>query len=126
MINLPRKGNLKVCKNYRGIILLSIEGKALGRLVIDRVRNGADSKIRKQQADYSRGGGKTEQVFILWNIIEQVNEWQIPLCFNFINFEKPFDSVHRDGRWVITRKYGIPEKIVLIVKLLILRTVSVL
>ena len=36
---------------------------------------------------------------------------------NFIDFEKAFDSVHRDSLWIIMRKYGIPEKIIRIIQL---------
>ena len=50
IIKLPRKGNLKDCKNSRGITLLSVIGKILGRIVIDRVRNGVDKTLRKEQA----------------------------------------------------------------------------
>ena len=56
-------------------------------------------------------------MFILRNIIEQVNEWQETLYVNFIDFEKVFDSVHGVNLWVIRRKYGIAEKIVRMVKL---------
>ena len=69
-IKLPKKGKLKDCKNSRGITLLSIVGKILGRIVIDRIRNGVDERLRKEQAGYRRGTGTTEQVFILRNIIE--------------------------------------------------------
>ena len=34
----------------------------------------------------------------------------------FIDFEKAFDSVHRDTLWKIMRHYGIPEKIIDLVK----------
>ena len=117
IIKLPKKGNLKDCKNSRGITLLSIVGKILGRIVIDRVRNGTDKRLRKEQAGYRQGRGTTDQVFILRNIIEQVNEWQATLYVNFIDFEKAFDSIHRESLWLIMLKYGIPEKIVRIVKL---------
>ena len=50
------------------------------------------------------------------NIIEQVNEWQATLYLNFIDFEKAFDSVHRERMWILTRKYGIPDKIIRMVK----------
>ena len=53
---------------------MSIVGKILGLIVIDRVRSGADKRLRKEQAGYRQGRGTTEQVFILRNIIEQVNE----------------------------------------------------
>ena len=60
-VDNPKKGNLKDCKNSRGIMLLSIVGKILGRIVIDRVRSGADKRLRKEQAGYRQGRGTAEQ-----------------------------------------------------------------
>ena len=84
---------------------------------IDRVRNGVNKRLRKEQAGYRQGRGTTDQVFILKNIIEQVNEWQATLYVNFIDFEQALDSVHRDSLWIIMQKYGIPKKLVTIGKL---------
>ena len=39
------------------------------------------------------------------NIIEQVKEWQATLNLHFIDFEKTFDSIHRDSMWAIMKKY---------------------
>ena len=36
---------------------------------------------------------------------------------NFIDFEKAFDSVHQDSLWKIMKHYGIPAKIINMVKL---------
>ena len=49
-------------------------------------------------------------------IIEQANEWQASLYINFIDFEKAFDSIHRESLWLIMRQYGIPDKIIRMVK----------
>ena len=117
IIKLPKKGNMKNCKNWRGITLLSIVAKILGKIIIDRIRDGVDCKLRKEQAGYRKGRGTTEQVFILRNIIEQVNEWQATLYLNFIDFEKAFDSIHRESMWIIMDKYGIPQKIIRMVKI---------
>ena len=116
IIKLPKKGNLKECKNSRGITLLSVVGKILGRIIVDRIRHGVDCRLRKEQAGYRTGRGTTEQVFILRNIIEQVNEWQATLYMNFVDFEKAFDSVHHKSLWLIMEKYGIPEKMVRMVR----------
>ena len=70
-----------------------------------------------EQAGYRNGRGTKEQVFVLWNILEQVNEWQSTLYLGFVDFEKTFDSVHRESLWIIMKKYGIPEKLVRMVKL---------
>ena len=113
-----KKGNLKQCKNWRGITLLSVVSKVMGRIVIDRIRTGVESKLRKEQADFQPGRGTIEQIFILRNIIEKSIEWQSSLYVNFIDFERAFDSVHRDSLWLIMRSYGIPSKIISLVKAL--------
>lgn len=94
IIKLPKKGNLKECKNSRGITLLPVAGKILGRIIIDRLCNGVDKRLRMEQAGYRNGRGTTEQVFVLRNILEQVNEWQETLYLGFVDFEKALDSVH--------------------------------
>ena len=35
---------------------------------------------------------------------------------NFIDYEKAFDSIHRDSLWQILRAYGIPQRIIDIIK----------
>lgn len=47
LIKLPKKENLKECKNFRGVTLLSVVGKILGRIIIDRIGEGVDGKLQK-------------------------------------------------------------------------------
>lgn len=50
------------CKNWRSITLLSVVGKVLARILIERIRCGIDCWLRKEQAAYRKGTGTTEQV----------------------------------------------------------------
>ena len=85
IIKLPKKGNLRECKNWRGISLLSVVIKVKGKIVVDRIRIGVESRLTKEQAGFRPGRGTTEQIFILRNIIEQSIEWQSTLYVNFID-----------------------------------------
>ena len=98
--------------------LLPAVSKILGRIVIDGIRRGIAQRLRKKQAGFRSGRGTTEQIFILRNILEQVNEWQASLYINFVDFEKALNSVHRNGLWMIMKQYGIQQKIINIVKAL--------
>ena len=49
--------------------------------------------------------------------IEQCTEWQRELCINCIDFEKAFDSIHRDSLWRILRTFGVPPHIMDLFKL---------
>ncbi len=92
--------------------------KIFGRELIDRIRDGVDSTLRDEQAGFRRGRSTTEQIFILRNIIEQVVEWQATLYVTFVDFEKAFDSVHRESLRRRMTSYGIPQKIVKMVQIL--------
>ena len=76
-------------------------------------------RIRVEQAGLRAGRGRifSDQIFSLRNIVEQCIEWNAPLFVNFIDFRKAFDSIHRDTLWAVMRHYGLPQKIVSLIKL---------
>ena len=116
IVKIPKKGDATICDNYRGITLLSVPSKILGKVIVDRIRDGVDNKLREEQAGFRRGRSTVEQLFILRNIVEQSAEWNAPLYINFVDFEKAFDSVHRESLWKIMEVYGIPGKLIRMVK----------
>ena len=116
LTTVPKKGDLSKCSNWRGITLLSVPSKILGNILIERIRKVVDKELRKEQTGFRQGKGTSDQIFILRNIIEQSVEWQAPLYFNFIDFEKAFDSIHRETLWKIMESYGVPPKILTIIK----------
>ena len=115
---IPKKGNLQDCNNWRGVTLLPIASKVLSKILINRIQTGVDHALRKEQAGFRRGRGTVEQIFILRNILEQANEWNATVYIHFVDFEKAFDSVHRDSLWVIMKKNGIPQKLIRMVQTL--------
>ena len=116
IIRIPKKGDLTDCNNWRGITLLSVPSKILAKIIIQRISNAVDNKLRKEQAGFRKHRGCIDQIFALRNIIEQCIEWQRQLYVNFVDFEKAFDSIHRESLWKILRNYGIPCKLVHLIK----------
>ena len=43
-------------------------------------------------------------------------EWKSPLYVNFIDHEKAFDSVDREPLWKLLRHYGVPQKLVFLIR----------
>ena len=94
--------------------MLSIIIKIFGRMLLERIKKGVDKKIRKEQAGFRPNRSTTEQIFVLRNIYEQANEGRASLYTHFVDFEKAFDSIHRES----LRKmgsYGIPRKMVRVI-----------
>ena len=118
IVKIPKRGDLKECKNWRGVTLLPVASKVMGRVIIERIQNGVDHVLRKEQAGFRKNKSTVDQIFILRNIIEQVNEWQATFYAHFVDFEKAFDSVHREGLWRIMKAYGIPDKLITMVKIM--------
>ena len=46
---LKREICLKECKNWRGMTLLPVVSKVMGRVIIERIQNGVDHVLRKEQ-----------------------------------------------------------------------------
>ena len=110
IVKLPKKGDLRDCNNWRGITLLSIPGKVFCSILLNRLRDAVDQNLRQEQAGFRKNRSCTEQIFALRMIIEQSLEYQQKLNFNFVDFVKAFDSIHRSSMWKILGTYGIPAK----------------
>ena len=110
IVKLPKKGRLDDCNNWRGVTLLSITGKVFCRVLLQRIQNEIDLRLREEQAGFRLGRSGMEQILTLRNILEQSIEMQTPLAMHFIDFRKAFDRIHRDTMWKILRFYGVPAK----------------
>ena len=111
-----KKGDLKDCNNWRGITLLSVPGKVMAGIILDRIKTAIDNTLRQQQAGFRKGRSCCEQIFILRQIVEKATALDTNLLINFIDFKKAFDCLHRPSVWNIIKSYGIPENIIKIIK----------
>ncbi|CAH8834294.1 unnamed protein product [Trichobilharzia szidati] len=109
LVKLPKKGDLGLCKNWRGIMLLSTPSKILSHIILERIKDALDTELRPEQAGFRKGKSCSDQIATLRIIIEQSMEWQSNLYLNFIDFEKAFDSVDREVIWKLLEYYGVPQ-----------------
>ncbi|XP_056006627.1 uncharacterized protein LOC130050469 [Ostrea edulis] len=99
LVKLPKKGDPSPCNNWRGIMLLSIPGKVLARIMLGRLKTALDNTLREEQAGFHQDRSCTDHIATMGIIIEQSMEWQTPLYAVLIHFQKAFDSVDRDIFW---------------------------
>ena len=118
IMKLPKKGDLGNCNNWRGITLLSLSCKIFSRIILCRVRKAVDETLRQEQAGFRKGKSCVDQIFTIRQILEQSKEWNSTVYATYVDFEKAFDSLHRDSLWKIMRHYGIPQKLVKATQLL--------
>ena len=116
ILPLPKKGDLSYCNNNRGITLLDIAGKVFFTIMLLRVKYQLDCKMRENQAGFRKSRSCVDHIFSLNQVIEKCLDQQLPCLISFIDFKAAFDSVHRPSLWEILKIYGIPTKIINIVR----------
>ncbi len=76
-------------------MLLSVPSKILTRIMLERLKEALDKRLRDEQAGFRQDKSSIDHIATLRIIIEQSLEWQSPLYTVFVDFEKAFDSVDR-------------------------------
>ena len=97
-------------------MLLSIPGKVLTRIILERLKTTLDKRLRVEQAGFRQDRSCTDHIATMRIIIEQSLEWQTPLYTVFVDFQKAFDSVDRDAMWRLMYHYGFPPKFIAIIQ----------
>ncbi|VDP50165.1 unnamed protein product [Schistosoma curassoni] len=80
------------------------------------MKDSVDAQLRDQQAGLSNDQSCADQITTLRIIVEQSIECNSSLYINFIDYEKAFDSANRTTLWGLLRYYGVPEKIINIIR----------
>ena len=113
-----RKGNRQACDNHRGISLLSIAGKILARLLLNRLTVHLEQDLLPEsQCGFRQGRGTVDMIFAARQLQEKCQEQNVGLYTTFVDLTKAFDTVSRDGLWSIMSKFGCPDKFITLVRL---------
>ena len=118
IIPLPKKGNLKLCKNYRTISLINHPGKIMFRVILTRLKGKAEEILAEEQAGFIARRSTTEQIFNVRLIIEKHLLQQKDLLHNFIDFKKAFDHIWHEGLWQVMRNYNFDKDLIQAVRAL--------
>ena len=97
-------------------MLLSLPGKVINRVILDRLETGVNAKLRDHQAGFRKGRSCTDKISTLRIIVEQSMEWDSCLYIHFVDYEKAFDSLDRDTLWKLLQHYGIPDKLTSLIR----------
>ena len=118
IVPFPKKGDLGLAKNYRGITLTSIAAKIYNALLRNRIEPEIDNILRKNQNGFRRNRSTTSQILTIRRILEGVRAKNLQATLIFVNFTKAFDSIHRGKMEQILLAYGIPKETVAAITIL--------
>ena len=97
--------------NYRAIALLSIPGKVFLTILLKRMQEKVNIRLRETQYGFRSGRGTIDAIFIVRQLIEKAKERNLSLNFHFIDFKAAFDTVWRQALWKMLRSIGISKRL---------------
>ena len=112
-----RKGNRNACDNHRGISLLSIAGKILARILLNRLNAHLDRDLLPEsQCGFRAGRSTVDMIFAARQLQEKCREQNVGLYTTFVDLTKAFDTVCREGLWKIMAKFGCSAKFITMIQ----------
>ena len=111
------KRNRQTCENHRGISFLSIAGKILARVLLNRlIEHLENDLLLESQCGFRKNRGTIDMVFAARQLQEKCQEQNSDLYSTYVDLTKAFDTVSREGLWRIMAKSGCPTKFTTIVR----------
>ena len=124
VVPIFKKGDQRVCSNYRGITLLSLPGKVFAKVLERRVRAIVEPQIEEEQCGFRPGRGTVDLLFALSGVLEGAWEFAQPVHMCFVDLEKAYDRVPRGILWGVLQEYGVDGPLLRAIQSLYRRSVS--
>ena len=126
MINVPtyKKGDKRDCSNYRGTSLSSTTYKTLFNILLSLLTPYAEEIIGDHQGGFQCNRSTTDHIFCICQILEKKLEYNEAMHQLFIDFKKVYDSVRKETLYNILIGFGIPVKLIKLIKIYLNKTYS--
>jgi hypothetical protein len=116
IVTIHKKGDKTDCDNYQGLSLLSTAYKILSNILLARLTQYFSEVIGDHQCGFCCNRSTTNQIFYI-QILEKKLEYNGMVLQLFIDFRKAYDSVKREVLHNILLEFGIPKKLVRLIKM---------
>ena len=113
---LPKKGDLSLPKNYRGIMLLEVSYKIIAIILHERLRPIQETLDHETQCGFRPDRGCVDAIFSVKIALKKRREHGLESWVFFLDLVKAFDRVPRELLWLILQRFGVPEKLVNLLK----------
>jgi len=117
-----KKGDKTNGNNYRGISLLPPTYKSLSTILLSSLIPYAEEVIEDHQCGFRNKRSTTDHIFYIRQILEKKWEYNEAVDKLFIDFKKAYDSVRSEVLYNILIEFGIPKKLVKLIKMCLTET----
>ena len=124
IVPIYKKGDKTDCNNYRCISLLPTTCKILSNILLSTLSSYTEEIIGDHQCGFRRNRSTTDRMFCIRQILEKKWEFNEAVHQLFIDFEKAYDSVRMEVLYNNLIEFGIPRKLVRLIKMCLTETYS--
>jgi hypothetical protein len=117
MVPVPKKGDISICDNWRGISLIELLGKVFARVIQNRLQSVAETGVDvlpESQCGFRPGRGTIDMVLNAAPAVEGREHGC--LLYTFVDPKKAYDTVSRPLLWKLLLRLGVPDVMVDIIK----------
>jgi hypothetical protein len=124
IVPIDKKEDKTDCINYRGISLLPNTYKCLPNILLPMLIPFAEKIIGDHQCGFQRNRSTTHHIFCIRQILDK--KWEHNEAVNqlFIDFKQAYDSVRRETLYNILVEFGIPKKLIRLIKMFLTEAYS--
>jgi len=108
----------------RGISLLPITYRILSNILLSRITPYAEEIVGDRECGFQRNRPTTHHIFCIHQILEKNWDYNKAVHQLFVDIKKAYDSVKRQVLHNIPIQFGIPMKLVKLIKMCLTETYS--
>jgi len=112
IVPIHKRGDRDRCENYRGIALGNAAYKILSNIILGKIRPYIEKVMGDYQNEFRDGRSVIDNIFALGIINEKLWEYNQSVQYLFIDFQKAYDSIHRDALWKCMKEFKISTKLI--------------
>jgi hypothetical protein len=116
IVPVYKRGDKTDCGNCSGISLLSATYKVVSNILLSRLTSYAEEMIEDHQFGFRRNRSTTDHVFCIRQIRKKKWEDSEVMHQLFVDLKKAYDSIRREVLYNILIEFGIPLKLVRLIK----------
>lgn len=124
ILPIYKKGDNRMCENYRGISLLCVAAKLYEGILEERLRRIIDSTLEQTQSGFRKGFSVQDHIFTTRQIIEKQKERNRPSYLCFVDLEKAFDRAPREQIWKILKARNVKTNLLQAIQSIYNKTIN--
>ena len=106
LVIIIKKNDMSNVNNYHGISLLSVAGKLLSLIALNRIRKIIKEVLLESEYGFRPNRGTADMIFALHQFIQKIQEQICTLYNTFIHCMKAFDMINHEALWIVLTKMG--------------------